>query len=106
MIMARSRKDPSRKEKVLKYKKSKSVKMAKRQDMNLRQVPNWQSTEEFIVTGVELEALYSFYNLLAPGFTAIQQVFSRGVQANKIKIGYEREDGTPVNDEEVAVYTK
>jgi hypothetical protein len=105
--MARSKRDPNRKEKLLKYKKSKSLKkMAKRPEQNLRQVPNWQSTENFTLTGVELEALYNFYNLLAPGFTAIQQIFSRGVQAGKIKIGYEREDGSAVSDEEVAAYTK
>lgn len=71
-----------------------------------RQVPTWDSTEKFELQGVELEALYNFFNIFAPAFTAIQQVFARGVQANKIKIGYEYEDGSPMPAEEVAAYTK
>lgn len=104
--MAKSKRDPSRKEKLLKYKESKKVKMSKLPDMNLRQVPVWNSTDEFTLQGVELEALYNWYTQMAPAFMAIQQVFARGIKDQKIKVRYEREDGTQVSDDEVKSYTE
>lgn len=71
-----------------------------------RQVPTWDSTEKFEIQGAELEALYNFFNIFAPAFTSIQQIFARGVQGGKIKIGYEYEDGTGVPADEVEAYTK
>jgi hypothetical protein len=71
-----------------------------------RQIPTWQSTDKFEITGEELQELYGFFNIFAPAFTSIQQVFARGIQNGQIKIGYEYEDGTPVADDEIADYTK
>lgn len=114
--MAKSRKDPTRKENLDKYKES--MKELVKQTNKLRemstkvpeskpfqQVPTWDSSTIFELQGVELEALYNFFNIFAPAFTAIQQVFSRGVQSGKIKIGYQYADGSPVPSEEVAAYT-
>lgn len=109
--MAQSRKDKSRKKNLKNYKNQNS-KQKKNSMSNLperkpfRQVPTWSSTETFEIQGAELEALYNYFNIVAPAFTAIQQVFARGIQGGKIQIGYENEDGTPVDDNEVAEYTK
>lgn len=105
--MAESRRNPKRKEKLLKYKQSKKkTEMSKLPDMNLRQVPTWNSTDEFSIQGVELEALYGWYSQMAPAFMAIQQIFARGIRDQKIKVQYEREDGTPVSDADVKAYTE
>src|SRR6478752_3497916 len=99
------RKDKDRKEKLLKYKNTK--KMSKTPEMKpFRQVPTWSANESFELQASEMEALYAFFNIFAPAFTSVQQVFSRGVQAGKIKIGYEYEDGTPVSEEEIQSYTQ
>lgn len=108
--MVKSRKDPSRKENLEKYKQStknkKQMSSAELpQSKPFRQVPTWDSNDTFEVQGSELEALYNFFNLFAPAFTSIQSIFARGVQGGKIKIGYEYEDGTPVPADEVADYT-
>lgn len=106
--MAQSRKDKSRKQKQTNFKnKNKSKSMAKAPDVKpFRQVPSWNGQETFEIQGSELEALYNYFNIVAPAFTAIQQVFARGIQSNKIKIGYEHEDGTPVEDAEIKQYTQ
>jgi hypothetical protein len=102
-----SKRDKKRKEKVLKYKKSKKMSETKPEQMKpFRQIPTWQRDEEFTIQGHELEALYNFFNVFAPSFTAVQQVFARGVQAGKIKTVFEYEDGTLVPDKEVEAYTK
>ena len=81
--------------------------MAKKPEMkDFRQVPTWNSNDIFETQGVELEALYNFFNIFAPAFTAIQQIFSRGIQAGKISVNYERPDGSRVSDEEVKKYTE
>jgi hypothetical protein len=106
--MPTSKKDKSRKDKLTNFKKNqKKQVMSNAPDMKpFRQVPNWQSTETFEIQGSELEALYNYFNIVAPAFTAIQQVFARGIQGGKIKVGYEYEDGTPVSDAEVKAYTE
>jgi len=98
------RKNKDRKEKLVNYKKT--HKMSKAPEMKpFRQVPTWQANDNFEISGTELDALYQYFQVFAPAFTAVQSVFSRGVQSEKIKIGYEYEDGTPVSDEEVKDYT-
>lgn len=106
--MAQSRKDKDRKDKVEKYKsKQKSEKMAQVPESKpFQQVPTWDSNETFELQGHEFEALFNFFNIFTAGFQSIQQVFARGVQSGKIKIGYQYEDGTPVADEEVKSYTQ
>lgn len=103
--MAVSKRDPSRKDKLLKYKKY--HKMAQKPEMkNYMQVPTWNSTESFTLSGQELEALYSFFNIFAPAFTAVQQVFARGVKDKKINLSYEDEKGNQVPEEEVKAYNE
>lgn len=106
--MAQSRRDKSRKKNLQNYKnKSKKKSMSNSPEMKpFRQVPTWSSTENFEIQGAELEALYNYFNIVAPAFTAIQQVFARGIQGGKIKVGYEYEDGTPVADDEIKAYTQ
>lgn len=106
--MPKSRTDKTRKVKQTKYKQSKKkMSNLKAPEMKpFRQVPTWSSTESFEVQGVELEALYNFFNIFAPAFTSVQQVFARGVQSGKIKIGYEYEDGTTIPNEEIDAYTQ
>jgi hypothetical protein len=106
--MAQSRKDKSRKQNVQNYKqKSKKKTMSETPEMKpFHQVPTWSSTETFEIQGIELEALYNFFNIFAPAFTSIQQVFARGIQSGKIKVGYEYQDGTPVGDDEIKAYTE
>jgi hypothetical protein len=106
--MAQSRRDKKRSKNLQNF-KNKQIKknvMAKKPEMRpFRQIPTWQAEDEFTVQGTELEALYNYFNIVAPAFTALQQVFARGVQSNKIKIGYEYEDGSPVADEDLKLYT-
>lgn len=103
--MAESRRDKKRNKKVLKYKKSK--KMSKVPESKpFRQVPTWQSADMFEIRGDELEALYNYFNIVAPAFTAVQQIFARGFQGGKIQFSYEYEDGTQANPEEVKAYTE
>ena len=102
--MAKSKKDPSRKDKLLKYKQSQKMTQAP-ELQDFRQVPTWQSTEEFTILGGELEALYNYFSVLAPAFNAMQQTFARGVKSGKINLHYERADGSKVSDEEVKAYT-
>lgn len=105
--MPKSRTDKSRKQKQIKYKNSKKMSETKAPEMPpFRQVPTWSSTETFEIQGPELEALYNFFNIFAPSFTAVQQVFARGVQSGKIKIGYEYEDGTQIPEDEINSYTQ
>ncbi len=110
--MAKSRKDKSRKENLEKFKEKvqtqkQQEKMASIPEQRpFRQVPSWNSEETFELHGNELEAIYNFLQIFAPAVNATQQVFARGVQAGKIKIGYEYEDGTPVSSEEIETYTK
>jgi hypothetical protein len=81
--------------------------MSQAPDMKpFRQIPTWEANDKFEIQGSELEALYNYFNIVAPSFTAIQQVFARGIQSNKIKLNYEYEDGTPVSDDEVKAYTE
>lgn len=81
--------------------------MSKAPEMKpIRQVPTWDSSAEFTVTGSELESLYNFFNIFSPAITAVQQVFARGIQEEKVKIHYEYEDGTNVSETEVAEYTQ
>lgn len=71
-----------------------------------RQVPNWSSTEKFELSGEEFGALYNFFNIFAPAYTAIQQIFARGYKAGKVVIAYEDEKGNPIADEEINTYTE
>jgi len=97
----------ARKKNLENYKKSqKKRNMSDVQLKPFRQVPNWESTDKFEITGAELESLYSYFNFVAPAFTAIQQVFARGIQSGKVQIGYENEDGSAVSDEEIKQYTE
>lgn len=105
--MPKSRVDKSRKDKKNKFKQKKKMSNLKAPEMKpFRQVPTWSSTESFDIQGVELEALYNFFNIFAPAFTSVQQIFARGVQSGKINIGYEYEDGTQIPTEEVDAYTQ
>lgn len=105
--MPKSRTDKTRKQKQLKYKNSKKMSSVKPPEMKpFRQVPTWSSTETFDIQGVEYEALYNFFNIFAPAFTSVQQIFARGVKSGKIKIGYEYEDGTQIPEQEINDYTK
>ncbi len=109
--MAKSRRDTSRKENLAKFKENqknqKQMPQAQVPESKpFRQVPQWDSNETFEIQGVELEAIYNFTNIFAPLFGAVQQIFAKGVQSGKIKIGYEYEDGTPVSSDEVSEYTK
>lgn len=107
--MPQSRKDKSRKQKLLKYKNSKKMNdnaNTAQMNPNFQPVPNWKSTDKFEINGAELEALYGFFNIFSPALTAVQQVFGRGLQQGKIKIEYVYPDGTPVNDEEVKAATE
>lgn len=103
--MPKSRTNKDRKQKVVKYKKSK--KMSKAPEMKqFRQIPVWNSNDEFPIKGDELSALYNYFNQFFPAVNAIQQIFARGIQGGKINLNYEYEDGTPVPQSEVADYTK
>lgn len=103
--MPTSRKDKSRKQKQLKYKKSK--KMSNLPEMKpFRQVPTWNADDNFTVKGNQFEALYNFFNIFAPAMTAVQQIFAEGLNKETIKVKYEYEDGTAVPDEEIKEYTK
>lgn len=106
--MPQSRRDKSRKNKVTNYKNQKKKSMSQNPEMKpFRQIPTWDSKDSFEIQGSELEALYNYFNIVAPAFTSIQQVFSRGIQSGKIKIGYEYEDGSgAVSDAEVKAYTE
>jgi hypothetical protein len=105
--MATSRKDKSRKKNLTNFKnKAKKKTMSNLPEQKpFHQVPTWKSTESFEIQGSELEALYNYFNIVAPAFTAIQQVFARGIQNGKIQIGYQYADGTPVEDDEIKAYT-
>lgn len=104
--MAQSRRDKTRKQKLLNY-KQKSKKMAKLPETKpFTQIPVWDSNATFEINGAELEAIYNFTNIFAPVFGAVQQIFGRGVQSGKIKIQYQYEDGSPVSQDELSDYTK
>lgn len=104
--MPQAKKDKSRKQKQLKYKNSKKMSKQTPEVPAIRQVPSWDSQELFTVTGEELNSLYQFFNVFAPCFTAVNTIYSRGLQEGKVKLLYEYEDGTPVPDEEIQVYTQ
>jgi hypothetical protein len=102
------RKDKTRKQNLENFKESQKPKTMSQEAPQMkpfRQVPTWQAQEKFVIEGAELEALYNYFNIVAPAFTAIQQVFARGIKANKVKLSYEYEDGTSVPEEEIAEYT-
>jgi hypothetical protein len=104
--MAQSRRNKDRKEKLLKYKKSKKMSDLKAPEQRpFHQVPAWETTDTFEINGQELEALYGFFNIFAPALTSVQQIFARGVKAGKIRMDYVYEDGSPVEAEEVKAYT-
>jgi hypothetical protein len=101
------RKNKERKQNLLKYKKSKQMSESKAPEMRpFRQVPNWSSTEKFEVSGEEFGALYNFFNIFAPAYTAIQQVFARGYKAGKVTVNYEDMEGNPIHDDEINAYTE
>lgn len=103
------RKNKERKQKLLKYKNSKSKVMSESKAPEMRpfrQVPNWASTEKFEMSGEEFGALYNFLNIFAPAYTAIQQVFARGYKANKVKVTYEDMEGNLIPDEEINSFTE
>lgn len=104
--MPKSKVDKSRKEKLIKYKKSKKMSTQAPEMKPFRQVPSWSTEDTFTLSGAELESLYNFFNIFAPVFTSVQTIFARGVQDGKIKIGYEYADGTPVADAEISAYTE
>jgi hypothetical protein len=102
------KKNKERKQKLLKYKKSK-VKMSESKAPEMRpfrQVPNWSSTEKFDINGEELGALYSFFNIFAPAYTAFQQVFARGYKSGKVTISYEDLEGKPIHNDEIEAFTQ
>jgi hypothetical protein len=101
------RKNKERKQKVLKYKKSKVMSESKAPEMRpFRQVPNWSSTEKFEIGGEELGALYNFFNIFAPAYTAFQQVFARGYKSGKITVSYEDMEGNPIHNDEIEQFTQ
>src|ERR1700749_1579012 len=105
------KKNKDRKQKLLNYKnnnkKSKLMSDSKAPEMRpFRQVPTWSSTEKFELTGEEFGAMYNFFNIFAPAYTAIQQVFARGYKAGKVVISYEDNEGNPIADEEINTYTE
>lgn len=103
------RKNKERKQNLLKYKKSKLKLMSESKAPEMRpfrQVPNWSSTEKFEMSGEEFGALYNFFNIFAPAYTAIQQVFARGYKAGKVVINYEDLEGNPIADDEINKYTE
>lgn len=104
--MPKSKTDKTRKDNLLKYKKSKKMSKAVPEMKPFRQIPTWESSEKFEIEGSELESLYNFFNIFAPLVTTVQQIFSRGLADGKIKMNYEYEDGKSVPTEEVEEYTK
>lgn len=71
------------------------------------QIPSWESTEKFELTGVEFEQIYNFLNIFIPPVNVVQNIFNKGLQEGKIKMRYEYADGSgEVNEEEVKNYTK
>lgn len=100
------RKNKERKEKLENYKNLKKMSKETPEMRPFQQVPTWESNETFTIQGSELDALYRYFNIFAPAFTSVQQIFSRGVQEGKIQIGYQYEDGSPVPDEDIKAYTE
>jgi hypothetical protein len=103
------RKNKERKQNLLKYKKSKSKVMSESKAPEMRpfrQVPNWSSTEKFELSGEELGAMYNFFNIFAPAYTAFQQVFARGYKAGKVTVSFEDMEGNVIPDEEVNAFTE
>jgi hypothetical protein len=101
------RKNKERKQKLLKYKKSKVMSESKAPEMRpFRQVPNWSSTEKFDINGEELGALYNFFNIFAPAYTAFQQVFARGYKSGKVTVSYEDLEGNPIHNDEIEQFTQ
>jgi hypothetical protein len=71
------------------------------------QVPSWDSTEKFELTGVEFEQIYNFINIFIPPINCIQSVFNKGIADGRIRMKYEYTDGSgEVEEQEVIQYTK
>lgn len=103
------RKNKERKQNLLNYKNNKKTKMSESKAPEMRpfrQVPNWSSTAKFELSGEEFGALYNFFNIFAPAYTAVQQVFARGYKAGQVVISYEDEQGNPIPDNEINAYTE
>jgi len=102
------KKNKDRKQNLLKYKKSKVMsEQNKAPEMRpFQQVPNWSSTEKFDISGDELGALYNFFNIFAPAYTAFQQVFARGYKAGKVTVSYQDMEGNPIHNDEIESFTQ
>jgi hypothetical protein len=101
------RKNKERKQNLLKYKNQTKMSESKAPEMRpFRQVPNWQSTEKFELTGAELGEFYNFFNIFTPALAAFQQVSARGFKSGKITVAYEDMEGNAINDDEINQFTE
>lgn len=98
--MAKSKTDPTRKAKVVKFKenqKKQNMSQQTAQPDPIRQVPQWKSTDTITLNGLEFEAIYNFINGVQGAYGAMQSVMQRNIVDGTIKIGFEK-----LNDEKTA----
>lgn len=66
-----------------------------------KQVPVYQETEEFTITGIELKAMEDMSNAYSKFIPIFENILIRNLMNNKITIKYEEPDGTEIPKEEV-----
>ena len=94
--MAKSRKDPSRKENLEAFKNKQKLKtqiMSENQvpqPAEIRQQPVWKSNEILEITGLEFEAMYNYINSVQGAYAAMQSVMNRNILSGKVNIDFEK----------------
>jgi hypothetical protein len=66
-----------------------------------RQTPVWSEDETFNITGKQLNAIQDMFKAYTPFITALESVFTDGLDSGKITIKYEDLDGNPLTRETI-----
>ncbi len=102
--MPTSRKNKNRSENLLKFKKSKKVKMEKstpvevKPNLRIAKRPTWQTNETFQIGGSELEFLANFFMPYREAVAMVDRIIATAELEDKITTELLYEDGTEVPD--------
>ncbi len=71
-----------------------------------RQIPCWDDSAEFVITGLQLKAVQRLFEAYSPFVQSMESVFTESLDNGKITIKYEDLNGNPLAKEDIDAMLK